>query len=186
MIYLIRGFTLKKFVILIISYNKKMKAYTLMELLVVVVIIGILGVTTFSAYQSYIVRAQVNSAVQILYMQQLEITKYADVHGTLPTVQDIAPVTGPPFIDNTVVETNQPTQPAQADIIKVEVQFSNNANDEISNKTIVLEGKVNKEKGTWTWLCRNSTDSNAIKNKYLPNNCQYTGQSCPASFCLSQ
>lgn len=158
-----------------------MKAFSLVEILLVVAIIGMLTMASIAMYQSYIIRAQVISGITILHMQQLEIAKYADINGVLPSSEEVGDVVAPPFISTTTVETNAPTD---ADIIKVEVNFSNSAKKEISNKSIILEGKLNKN-GTWTWLCRDSTDSNAINAKYLPSQCQYTGNSCPASFCLA-
>lgn len=161
-------------------------AFTLIELLIVITIVVVLQVVAFSLYQNYIVRVQVTTALQLLYLQQLEILKYRDINGVMPTAESVAISSpssndvSPPFISTTTVETNATEN---ANIIKIDVQFSDSANSELANKSIILEGKI-KDNGTWTWLCRNSTDSNAIKNKHLPSECQYTGNSCPASFCL--
>lgn len=161
-----------------------MRGHTLFELLIVLVIIGIIAVVSISSYKSYLVRVQVNAAVNILYMQQLAITKYYEIHGVMPTTENVPEISGPPFVTETVTETNIPD--SSADIIKVEIQFSDTADEEISNKSVVIEGKYKEKEKSWTWLCRNSTDSNGIKNKYLPHQCQYTGHSCPASFCLAE
>ena len=68
------------------SHQKYTKPYgfTLLELMIVIGIIGILGIMVLSAYQNYVVRAQVSEGIMLAASMKAEVEEAFTDKGSLP------------------------------------------------------------------------------------------------------
>ncbi len=142
--------------------------------------LSILAALAVPAYKDYVARAQVYEGITLLQGLRTQVMTHYDVQGSLPSSSDIPTVSNPTdLIEQLAVDNNGGNN--GINVIKINVRFSSNADAELSGKSIFMEGKV--ENGAWEWLCRHSVGILVIDNKYLPQECQFSG-SCNDVFCL--
>ncbi|MCK5719149.1 MAG: pilin [Thiomargarita sp.] len=69
--------------------------FTLIELMIVVAIIGILGTMAIPTYQDFIIRAQINEAMNLSEVAKKSITKYYIDNQTFPANNQMAAISKP-------------------------------------------------------------------------------------------
>lgn len=156
------------------------KAFSIIELLVVVVIILLLSIKAISMYKTYVIRSQANEALELLKALQAKVMMYYDSYGVMPTSAQIPNVNNPTrLISFVALEYNGGINNIQ--VVKIHATFSSAADANLIGKSIFIEGTV--KNGAWVWLCRHSVGALVIDNIYLPKTCQYSN-ACPDLFCL--
>ncbi len=141
--------------------RNEQQGFTLIELMIVVAIIGILSSFGMSAYQSYMIRAQVSEGLNLVGPSKMAIAEFHNENGAFPT-------------DNTEAGLPPPGNYAGKYVTSVSVTgavisilYGNDANWQISGRTVTLTAAYNV--GSVSWDC---TSGGVIADAYLPSACQ--------------
>ena len=141
--------------------HKKMKGFTLIELMIVIAIIGILATIAIPAYQDYTIRAQVSEAMGFAGKFRTEIVGV--VYSNTGTFQGIDSGThGLPAA--TVSRGNYVSQVAVKDGT-INVTMGNKASKDV--KGDILTFTPTDQGGSITWACSFSGPS-----EYVPGSCR--------------
>ena len=141
---------------------KAQKGFTLIELMITVAIVGILAAVALPAYQDYTIRAQVTEGVSLASGAKASVAEYQSNKGSLPGDNDAAGfagavgkyVTGVEIADGVITAT-----------------YGNDANSNLSTKTIKLTPAADGTTGNLVWTC-SAGDTNPVDDKYLPSSCK--------------
>lgn len=164
--------------------------FSLLEILIVIVIIGLLAVFGHSEYVSYVQRAKVSEALNVLEEYQAASVGLLARNGTI----------APYYVlfsdaDQTGLTTGSPTSDSASKTVDLKyvdniiaIRGTTGGNNyillgaELQNDGVITNGAdfvyvagVIATNGSLSWQCGSSaSQNNTIPNKYLPKTCQNT------------
>lgn len=148
---------------------KKLKGFTLIELMIVVAIIGLLAAIAIPAYQNYTARAQVVEALNMASVFKSEFITVYGTSGACPqTVTDLGVNSlgeiNAKYVKNIAINTS-----TSGSICAFEFTFTNSGLvDGLAGKTLVFAMMNYSGNGAAVWECSSTT----IRQIYLPSICK--------------
>ncbi len=147
---------------------KVRQGFTLIELMIVIGIIGILAVIAIPQYTSYIARAQVTEAINILGGAKLAVADYVSHNGSFPDQATLNSIY--PMASNTDTKTKYITSIipwGDVNYYTLIATFKlNNVNSSLANHAIIFN-TLRTGQGT-KWICT----SNIPNKDMLPASCR--------------
>ena len=141
---------------------KKQQGFTLIELMIVVAVIGVLSAIAIPAYQKYVAKAEVASALATMTGLKTNVEAFTVETGKFPALGD-------------EIELGSP---AEMDLGKIE--FKTQAKDtgdivftfSTTNVSALISGKGFKltRKSNGSWICQNATAK--VPLELLPKSCK--------------
>lgn len=143
---------------------RKIKAFSILELLIVFIIIGILSAITIPSYQKHILKAKIFDVMSFANNIKLVVTDFYLNYGTWPTNKDLS-------FDKITSKY----------IKSIKLHPENDKTNSFEKITIILKGDLKIENKqidlissnddfNITWSCQPS-DINAIDKTLLPSSC---------------
>jgi prepilin-type N-terminal cleavage/methylation domain-containing protein len=164
------------------------KAFTLLELMIVVTIMALLAAFGIPSYLSYIQRASVTEGVSVLGDYKKSLAIFWSVEQRLPTTGDILPGTPAPLPFGTIVTDNLPstiqslqlTGSGNGVLISAILQSSALSTFAVNNRTLSLgalpEGnEIQFQCGNFTANAATISDVGFVQTNILPKSCNYNG-----------
>jgi len=134
----------------------KQKAFTLIEIMIVIAIVGIIAAIALPMYQDYMLKSKTVEAIVLLGAAKLVVDEHYHTEGRFS--EDIVALgikTTGKYVNNMVISDNEKTIIAEMDLGNLGVYYSVNSN---------------------TWICFNSNShgmgEDGIASKYIPIECQ--------------
>ena len=153
------------------------KGFTLIELMIVVAIIGILAAIA-SAYQDYLIRAQVSEGLTMAAAAKASVSEYYANRGSWPATNATAGLGSAATIDGKYVSAITVAGGG------ITVDFGNQANSALSSAQLGLTPGASVN-GDIIWRCAGSATptawqgtaatagtTNNLPGKYLPSSCR--------------
>jgi len=141
--------------------KKAQQGFTLIELMIVVAIIAILASMAMSAYQGYLIRAQVAEGLSLSGPLKRGVASFVNETGAFPTDNAEAALEVAGAYTGTYVNSIS----VAGAIISIE--YGNDANAKISGETVTLTALNNL--GSVSWTC---ATGGVISESYLPSACR--------------
>lgn len=168
---------------------KKLRALTLMELMVTIAIVGLLASAAVPAYKSYVDGSKLNKAVNLFKTYSNQVVSYYNANGVFPSVAKISPGSIPSSGDNGVIfEIGGVNSATGANTgmqemfyqhgsdwfaLNVVVAAGTTGNSQIDGKNMHYKGRVNN--GLFTFACGQwDVGSDYIDSELLPTSCDQT------------
>jgi type IV pilus assembly protein PilA len=141
--------------------KNKQHGFTLIELMIVVAIIGILASVAMSAYQNYIIRAQISEGLTLSSTTKVAMSEYFMDRGVWAGNNATAGVADKFDIKGKYVRS------VDVDDNVIEIIYGNDAHNEIFDEIVWLTAISNN--GSVSWTC---TSGGVIPPKHLPASCR--------------
>lgn len=142
---------------------KKIRGFTLIELMMVITILGILTAVSIPLYQDYILRAKVIEVLDFASAAKTAVSVSYATHGVMPEPADSGVDTSIP--PGAYFRAVTPVKNSDTEFI-IRYTLSGAIGGTAGNKNITLAGTGSP--GAITWTCtRGNLDA-----KYRPANCQ--------------
>jgi type IV pilus assembly protein PilA len=142
--------------------NRAQKAFTLIELMIVVAIIGILAAIAIPMYLDYTIRSQITEGLSLSGSAKIAVSEFYMDRGVFPANNAQAGLEASGnIIGKYVVSVNV----AGAVIT---IQYGNDANVQIVGQTVTLTAN-NAAAGSVNWVC---ASGGVIPDKNLPITCR--------------
>jgi type IV pilus assembly protein PilA len=141
--------------------NRNKKAFTLIELMIVVAIVGLLALIALPAYQSYSIRAQIAEGLNLTGPVKDAVVAFVNDNGTFPTDNADAALEVPTSYAGAYVQSISVTGAV------ISIRYGNDANAQISGQTVTLTAVNNV--GSVSWTC---ASGGMIADVYLPSSCK--------------
>jgi len=140
--------------------SHKQKAFTLVEIMIVMAIIGILAMIAVPAYNDFTIRSKVSEGFTLASNAKTSVMEYYMTKGNWPSNNAVA---GMPSADKIKGEFVKSVAVNGDQVI---VTFNENAGDDLANHRLMMTAKENT--GSISWSCKGAD----IENKFLPPNCR--------------
>jgi len=138
---------------------KKIKAFTLIELMVVVAIIGILASVAIPNYQPYVYKAKVTEALNIASELQAKINDYYKTKKSFPADNKAAGVPEPQYLIGHYVQSIKVENGAMQITFR-ENAFAGDEAQVLSIRPLVVRGSP---ASPIAWACGNSTEPEGME-----------------------
>jgi type IV pilus assembly protein PilA len=152
------------------------KAFTLIELMIVVAIIGILASLAIAAYQTYTVRSQVSEGIAFASGAKVPIVDAYSRNRVLPASRIEAGMSPDPA-------DSSGTYVTRLDIVngRIDITFGNRAHPDIAAQTLSLTPYLASDNAI-VWRCGNASPppgtelvehlAPSVDARYLPSSCR--------------
>ena len=141
--------------------SRLQKAFTLIELMIVVAIIGILAAIAIPAYQDYVARSQVSEGLNLATDAKTLVSMYYSDKGSLPANNNEAGLATAASIQGNYVSSIQINNGV------ITTTYGNDSNTILNGKTLLLS-VVTTARNSIAWTCKPGT----LENRYLPSACR--------------
>jgi type IV pilus assembly protein PilA len=140
---------------------KRIKGFTLIELMIVVAIVGTMAAFAIPAYQTYIIRTQVTEGITLSEGAKVAVTEYYLESGDWPNIAVLQGLYELPVISGTY------TKQVKISDNVIQITYAADAHPAIANAQVDLVASDNN--GSVSWTC---TGSKTILSKHLPSVCR--------------
>jgi type IV pilus assembly protein PilA len=152
------------------------KAFTLIELMIVIAIIGILAALAIAAYQTYTVRSQVSEGIAFASGAKVPIVDAYSRNRVLPASRIEAGMSPDPA-------DSSGTYVTRLDIVngRIDITFGNRAHPDIAAQTLSLTPYLANDNAI-VWRCGNASPppgtelvehlAPSVDSRYLPSSCR--------------
>jgi type IV pilus assembly protein PilA len=160
------------------TMKNRASGLTLIELMIVLAIVGVLGAIAIPAYQSYSVRTQVASGLNLASPVRMRVAESFQTNGSWPEDNNAAGVGAPGTINDAYVEAVTVVRGA------IRISFGQDASANIAGTTLSLRPALNARSDI-VWQCgmaplpaglepvEGAADSPTdVPVKYLPADCR--------------
>ncbi len=137
------------------------RAFTLIELMIVVAIIGILAAIAIPAYQDYVVRSQVSEGLNLAADAKSLVSMYFSNKGSLPADNTEAGLAAAASIQGNYVSSLQINNGV------IVTTYGNDSSTVLNGKTLLLS-VITAARNSIAWKCKPGT----LENRYLPSACR--------------
>lgn len=166
----------------------KIRAFTLIEIMVVLILLALLTTFAHQAYRSYAVRSRVSEALQILEEYKFYATSLQAREGEIKAYYVLftdEDTTG--FISGTPAGTSAVKAISVSTVSRISVDTGTSGSDkytligaELDNTGGITDGSdyiyiagIEGTNGVTTWYCgRSSSKANSVPENYLPSDCR--------------
>jgi type IV pilus assembly protein PilA len=143
--------------------NKFQKAFTLIELMIVIAILGILLAIAIPAYSDYTIRAKVSDGMNLSTMAKWAVSEYRMSNSFFPSTNQQVGLTTPTAINSTNVTSVAIVAGGQ-----VHVTYRNTT--EIAGSVLTLIPTAGAGAGSVQWLCGGA--GTTVIPRYRPSSCR--------------
>ena len=140
---------------------KSERAFTLIELMIVIAIIGILAAIAIPAYQDYTVRSQVAEGLALTSNAKTLVSMYYSDKGALPADNTEAGLQAPASIQGNYVASVSNNNGV------ITATFGNSSHAVLNGQTLLLS-VVTSARNSIAWTCKSTT----LHDRYLPSACR--------------
>jgi len=151
--------------------KKLQRAFTLIELMIVVAIIGILAAMALPAYQDYVKRAHISEGLVLSAGAKMAVLEYFSSNNTFPQTNTCTSATdcnGLVGLDVTTnIAGNAVTSLAVGNNGIITITYNNKV--DATNNLLTLT--PNNSGGAIIWNCA-SAGTNGVNARYLPSRCR--------------
>ena len=153
---------------------KKMKGFTLIELMIVIAILGILLAIAIPAYQDYTVRTKVSECYNLLSPMKLGISEYSISNGSMPGTTNVTNTRTTDYCDpSTYARTD-----ANNAVITVNVNETG-----VGAPGTTITGAFRGfrcSNGDVEWACDYTGDT-VLTGRFLPSSCRIATATRPSN-----
>jgi type IV pilus assembly protein PilA len=152
----------------------KFKAFSLIELMVVVAIVGVLSAVVTPYYRDYVVKSKLTNGLVVLETMKRTATEFYSINGYFPTLVDLELNSNGYAVEDVSWGDMGPDNWDGGNFTGpyVEVQFNSDVIDGQTAPRLAFVGTMNGSNIDWTCVTYEiSQVDNSINTKYLPQNC---------------